>query len=50
MGGMTQLVAKKLERQADMEVSCLDLEKPYDVIPREMGIATLKCMAVPQRT
>ena len=36
---------KKLE---DTAIRFIDLEKSYDTIPREMTIATLRCVEVPE--
>ena len=48
-GGDTlrKLFEKRLEGQENMAVGFIDLEEAYDTVPREMAMATLMWMAVP---
>ena len=45
---LRQLVEKMLEMQGRMAVGLVDLEKAYDTVPREMVMATVRCMGVPE--
>ena len=50
-GGMyvlRQLVEKRLEVQDSMAMGFVDLEKAFDTVPREMVMATLWWMGVPE--
>ena len=50
-GGMftlRQLVEKKLEGQENMALGFIDLKKAYDTVPRDMALATLRLMGVPE--
>ena len=42
------MVEKRLEVQGSMAVWFVDLEKAFDTVPREMVMATLRWMAVPE--
>ena len=39
---------KKLEGQENMALGFIDLEKAYDTVPRDMTMATLRWMGVPE--
>ena len=42
---LRQLVENKLEGQENMALGCINLEKTYDIVPRDM--VTLRWMNVP---
>ena len=42
------MVDKILEGQGSMALGFVDLEKAFDTVPREMVMATLRCMGVPE--
>ena len=42
------MVEKKLEVQGSMALGFVDLEKTFDAVPREMVMATLRWMGVPE--
>ena len=42
------MVEKKLEMQGRMAVGFVDLVKAYDTVPREMVMATVRWMRVPE--
>ena len=48
MSALRQLVVKRLEMQGRMAVGFVDLEKAYDTVPREMVMATVRWMGVPE--
>ena len=45
---LRQLVEKRLEVQVEMALGFVDLEKVYDIVLREMVMATLRWMGVPE--
>ena len=45
---LRQMVEKRLEVQGSMSLGFVDLEKAFDTIPREMVMATLRWMGVPE--
>ena len=45
---LRQLVEKKPEGDENMALGFIDLEKACNTVPREMAMATLKWMGVPQ--
>ena len=45
---LRQLVKKRWEVQGEMALGFVDLEKPYDTVPREMVMATLRWIGVPE--
>ena len=45
---LRQLVEKKLEGQENMALGFIDLEKAYDTVPRDVAMATLRWMGVPE--
>ena len=45
---MRQMVEKRLEVQGSMALGFIDLEKAFDTVPREMVMATLRWMGVPE--
>ena len=45
---LRQMVKKRLEVQGNMALGFVDLEKAFDTVPREMVMATLRWMAVPE--
>ena len=45
---LRQMVEKILEVQGSMTMGFADLEKPFDTVPREMVMATLRWMGVPE--
>ena len=44
---LRQMVEKRLEVQGSMALGCVDLEKAFDTVPREMVMATLRWIGVP---
>ena len=48
MFALRQMVEKRLEMQGKMAVGFVDLEKAYDTVPREMVMATVRWMGVPE--
>ena len=48
MFALRQMVEKRLEMQGRMAVGFVDLEKAYDTVPREMVMATVRWMGVPE--
>ena len=45
---LRQMVEKRLEVKESMALGFVDLEKAFDTVPREMVIATLWWMGVPE--
>ena len=45
---LRQMVEKRLEVQGSMALGFVDVEKAFDTVPREMVIATLRWMGVPE--
>ena len=45
---LRQMVVKRLEVQGSMALGFVDLEKAFDTVPREMVVATLRWMGVPE--
>ena len=45
---LRKMVEKRLEVQGSMALGFVDLEKAFDPVPREMVMATLRCMGVPE--
>ena len=45
---LRQLVEKRLEGQENMVLGFMDLVNIYDTVPREMAMATLRWMGVPE--
>ena len=45
---LRQLMEKKLEGQENMALGFIDFEKAYDTVPRDMAMATLRWMGVPE--
>ena len=45
---LRQMVEKILELQSSMALRFIDLEKAFDTVPREMVMATLRSMGVPE--
>ena len=48
MFALRQMVEEKLEMQGRMAVGFVGLKKAYDTVPREMVVATLRWMGVPE--
>ena len=48
MFALRQMVEKRLEMQGGMAVGFVDLEKAFDTVPREMVMATVRWMGVPE--
>ena len=48
MFAFRQMAEKMLEMQGRMAVGFVDLEKAYDTVPREMVMATVRWMGVPE--
>ena len=45
---LRQMVKKKLEVQGSMALGFVDLEKAFDTAPREMVMATIRWMGIPE--
>ena len=45
---LRQMVEKRLDVQSSMALGFVDLEKAFDTVPREMVMATLRWMGVPE--
>ena len=45
---LRQMVEKRLDVQGSMALGFVDLEKAFDTVPREMVMATLRWMRVPE--
>ena len=45
---LRQIVEKILEVQGSVALGFVDLEKAFDIVPREMMMATLRWMGVPE--
>ena len=45
---LRQMVDERLEVQGSMALGFVDLEKAFDTVPREMVMATLRWMGVPE--
>ena len=45
---LRQMVVKRLEAQGSMALGFEDMEKAFDTVPREMVMATLRWMGVPE--
>ena len=45
---LRQMVEERLEVQGSMSLGFVDLEKAFDTVPREMVMATLRWMGVPE--
>ena len=45
---LRQMIEKRLEVQGSMALGFVDLEKAFDTLPREMVMATLRWMGVPE--
>ena len=45
---LRQMVEKRLEVQGSMALGFVDLEKAFDTVPREMVMATLRWVGVPE--
>ena len=45
---LIQLVEKRLEVQGSVALGFVDLEKAFDTVPREMVMAPLRWMGVPE--
>ena len=48
MFALRQMVVKRLEMQGRMAVGFVELEKAYNTVPREMVMATVRWMGVPE--
>ena len=48
MNILRQMVEKRLEVQGSIALGFVDLEKAFDTVPREMVMATLQWMGVPE--
>ena len=48
MYDLRHMVEKILEVQSSMAVGFIDLEKAFDTVPREVVMATLRSMGVPE--
>ena len=48
MSALRQLVEKRLEVQGEMALGFVDLEKANDIVLREMVMATLRWMGMPE--
>ena len=45
---LRQMVEKRLDVQSSMAMGFIDLEKAFDTPPREVVMATLLCMGIPE--
>ena len=45
---LRQMVQKRLEAHGSVALGFVDLEKAFDIVPREMVMATLRWMGVPE--
>ena len=45
---LRQMVEKRLDVQGNMAMGFVDLEKAFDTVPREMVMATLRWMGMPE--
>ena len=45
---LRQMVEKRLDVHGSMALGFVDLERAYDTVPREMVMATLRWMGVPE--
>ena len=45
---LRQMVEKRLEVKGSVALGFVDREKAIDTVPREMGMATLRWMGVPE--
>ena len=45
---LRQMVEKRLEVQGSMALGFVDMEKAFDTVPREMVMATLRWMGIPE--
>ena len=45
---LVQVVEKRLEVQGSVALRFVDLDKSFDTVPREMVMATLRWMGVPE--
>ena len=48
MFSLRQLVEKRLEKQGQMALAFVDLEKAFDTVPRRMAMTTLRWMGAPE--
>ena len=48
MFALRQMVEKRLEMQGRMAVGFVDMEKAYDTVPKEMVMATVRWVGVPE--
>ena len=48
MFSLRQLVEKRLERQGNMALAFVYLEKAFDTVPRKIAMATLRWMGAPE--
>ena len=48
MNVLRQMVEKRLDVQGNMALGFVDLEIAFDIVPREMVMATLRWMQVPE--
>ena len=48
MCALRQMVEKRLEVQGSMAMGFVDLERAFDTVPREIVMATLRWMGVPE--
>ena len=47
MFSLRQLVEKRLEKQGQMALAFVDIEKTFDTVPRRMAMTTLRWMGAP---
>ena len=45
---LRQMVEKRLEVEGSMVLGLVDLQKAFDTVPRDMVMATLRWMGVPE--